>query len=157
MQKSSAISARIDTALKQDAEQVFSALGLTASQAITLFYRQVALQQGIPFDVRLPTGPSKTHAPSASSPQVGFYRSPEREDLLREQQAYEAMHEELWAKYPNQFVAITNGKVVDRDEDENALFQRREEHFPDQVVLIKQITKTPKTTLYTRSPRISKA
>ncbi|MCB0184303.1 MAG: type II toxin-antitoxin system RelB/DinJ family antitoxin, partial [Caldilineaceae bacterium] len=39
---------------------VFQALGLTSSQAITLFYRQVQLQQGLPFAVRLPQkgGPS---------------------------------------------------------------------------------------------------
>ncbi|HRW08860.1 MAG TPA: type II toxin-antitoxin system RelB/DinJ family antitoxin [Caldilineaceae bacterium] len=154
MSKSSAISARIDETLKQDAENVFNALGLTASQAITLFYRQVALHRGIPFDVRLPTVAGPKTEPSISSHQAGFYESPERMQLLQEQQAYEAMHEELWANYPNQFVAITDGKLVDRDEDEVALFERREQNFPNQVVLIKQITETPVTTLHVRSPRI---
>ena len=54
MPKSSVITARIDTSLKQDTEQILQALGLTPSQAITLFYRQVTLHQGLPFPVNLP-------------------------------------------------------------------------------------------------------
>lgn len=49
MAKTSTISARIDPNLKKRAERVFRELGLTASQAITLFYQHVALQQGLPF------------------------------------------------------------------------------------------------------------
>jgi DNA-damage-inducible protein J len=54
MQKTSTISARIDPDLKNRVEQVFRELGLTSSQAITLFYKQVELQQGLPFSVRIP-------------------------------------------------------------------------------------------------------
>lgn len=54
MAKTSAISARIDIELKSEAEEVFQRLGLTSSQAIMLFYRQVVLQKGLPFAVRLP-------------------------------------------------------------------------------------------------------
>jgi len=54
MAKSTAISARINPELKQNVEQIFHELGLSASQAITLFYRQVELQQGLPFEVKLP-------------------------------------------------------------------------------------------------------
>ena len=54
MPKTSTISARIDPATKRHAEQIFDQLGLTASQAITLFYRQVELQRGLPFPVELP-------------------------------------------------------------------------------------------------------
>ena len=43
------ISVRIDSALKENAERIFSALGLTSTQAITLFYQQVEHQQGMPF------------------------------------------------------------------------------------------------------------
>jgi DNA-damage-inducible protein J len=53
--KTSTISARIDPKLKSEAERVFKELGLTSSQAITLFYKQVELQQGLPFNVRIPT------------------------------------------------------------------------------------------------------
>jgi DNA-damage-inducible protein J len=54
MVKTSTISARIDPELKNRAERVFRELGLTSSQAITLFYKQVELQQGLPFIVRIP-------------------------------------------------------------------------------------------------------
>lgn len=54
MAKSSTISARIDPTTKQRAEAIFSKLGLSASQAITLFYKQVELHRGLPFPVELP-------------------------------------------------------------------------------------------------------
>ena len=40
--------------LKREAEELFSELGLSATEAITLFYRQVTLHRGLPFDVRTP-------------------------------------------------------------------------------------------------------
>ncbi len=54
MAKTAVVSARIDPDLKHNAEQVFGELGLTVSQAITLFYRQVDLYRGLPFSVRIP-------------------------------------------------------------------------------------------------------
>ncbi len=54
MAKTSTISARIDPNIKKRAEQVFRELGLSSSQAITLFYKQVELQQGLPFIVKIP-------------------------------------------------------------------------------------------------------
>lgn len=54
MSKTSAISVRIDPDIKEKAESIFQELGLTASQAITLFYKQVELRRGLPFAVELP-------------------------------------------------------------------------------------------------------
>jgi DNA-damage-inducible protein J len=54
MPKTAVISARMDPELKHDAEEVFRDLGLTATQAITLFYKQVELERGLPFAVRVP-------------------------------------------------------------------------------------------------------
>jgi DNA-damage-inducible protein J len=54
MVKTSVISARIDPQLKNSAELIFRELGLTATQAITMFYKQVELQQGLPFTVKIP-------------------------------------------------------------------------------------------------------
>jgi len=54
MPKTAVISARIDPELKHGAEKVFRELGLTATQAITLFYKQVELECGLPFVVRVP-------------------------------------------------------------------------------------------------------
>ena len=54
MNKSAMIRARVDPVLKEEVENVFEQLGLSATQAITLFYQQVRLNQGLPFDVRIP-------------------------------------------------------------------------------------------------------
>ena len=54
MNKTSTVRARIEPDLKNRAEQVFRDLGLTTTQAITLFYRQVELRKGLPFDVVIP-------------------------------------------------------------------------------------------------------
>ena len=60
MSKTSVITTRIDPELKADIEEIFSTLGLTTSQAITLFLNQVALRQGLPFDVAIPTPNQET-------------------------------------------------------------------------------------------------
>ena len=54
MGKTAMISARMEPDLKQSAEEVFEELGMTATQAITLFYKQVELERGLPFLVRIP-------------------------------------------------------------------------------------------------------
>jgi len=48
------IRARVDPDLKEDAENVFGALGLSVTQAITLFYQQVTWYRGLPFELRVP-------------------------------------------------------------------------------------------------------
>ena len=52
--KTEAIRARVEPQLKHEAEAILKALGLSATDAITMFYRQVTLRRGLPFDVRLP-------------------------------------------------------------------------------------------------------
>jgi DNA-damage-inducible protein J len=54
MSKTSTIRARIEPDLKSKAEYIFQQLGLTTTQAITLFYKQVELQKGLPFNVAIP-------------------------------------------------------------------------------------------------------
>jgi DNA-damage-inducible protein J len=54
MAKTAYVNARIDPTLKAKAEQVFHALGMSASTAIAMFYRQVTIRRGMPFDVCIP-------------------------------------------------------------------------------------------------------
>ena len=54
MNKTSTVRARMEPDLKDKAEQVFRKLGLTSTQAITLFYKQVEMRNGLPFDVVIP-------------------------------------------------------------------------------------------------------
>jgi DNA-damage-inducible protein J len=55
MTKTATVRARIKPDLKERAEHVLRELGLNPTQAITLFYRQVELRQGLPFEVVVPT------------------------------------------------------------------------------------------------------
>ncbi|MBN1315074.1 MAG: type II toxin-antitoxin system RelB/DinJ family antitoxin [Anaerolineales bacterium] len=52
--KTDMIRARVDPALKLETEDIFRQLGLSVTEAITLFYQQVRLTRGIPFPIRLP-------------------------------------------------------------------------------------------------------
>jgi DNA-damage-inducible protein J len=52
--KSETIRARVAPKLKHKAEAMFDALGLTPTEAITLFYTQVALRRGLPFEIKIP-------------------------------------------------------------------------------------------------------
>ena len=53
-QKSANLYARIEPDVKEEAENILSALGVPASNAINMFYKQIILHKGIPFDVTLP-------------------------------------------------------------------------------------------------------
>ena len=54
MNKTATIRARIEPDLKDKAEHIFRKLGLTTTQAIRLFYKQVELRDGLPFEVAIP-------------------------------------------------------------------------------------------------------
>ena len=54
MANTTAVYARIDTGLKENAEGILSQLGITPSGAIQMLYSQIVLQRGLPFDLRLP-------------------------------------------------------------------------------------------------------
>ena len=54
MQRTSNVFARVEPEIKEQAEQVLSQLGIPMSNAIGLFLRQIIMQRGIPFDVKLP-------------------------------------------------------------------------------------------------------
>jgi DNA-damage-inducible protein J len=54
MPKSASIHARIEPDLKEAAESILKELGLNATQAITLFYRQIKINRGLPFLLRVP-------------------------------------------------------------------------------------------------------
>lgn len=54
MAKTANLYARIEPNLKEQAEGILSTLGISASNAITIFYKQIVLQKGLPFEVKLP-------------------------------------------------------------------------------------------------------
>ena len=54
MASTSAVYARIDTGLKDDAEGILAQLGISPSGAIQMLYRQIIIHNGLPFDLRIP-------------------------------------------------------------------------------------------------------
>lgn len=53
--KSANLYARIEPEVKEQAESILSALGIPASNAINMFYKQIILQRGLPFEVKMPS------------------------------------------------------------------------------------------------------
>ena len=72
MAKTEMIRARVEPELKYQAEEVFSGLGLSPTEAITLFYRQVTLHHGLPFAVKVPN--AETLAQERDSPNTPTWR-----------------------------------------------------------------------------------
>lgn len=54
MSNSNALYVRMDAQLKDSAEDILKGLGISASSAVQMFYRQIILQRGLPFEVKLP-------------------------------------------------------------------------------------------------------
>jgi len=77
--------------------------------------------------------------------------------MMRNAEAYKAMHKELVKRYLGQYVAICNEKLVDHDPDPVALLRRVRNEYPHQVVLRRKVELTPEREWRIRHPRIEKA
>ena len=53
--KSANLYVRIEPDVKEQAEGILAALGIPASNAINMFYKQIILQRGLPFEVKMPS------------------------------------------------------------------------------------------------------
>ena len=54
MPKTTNLYVRIEPDLKEQAEEILHSLGIPVSSAINMFYRQIVIQRGIPFELKLP-------------------------------------------------------------------------------------------------------
>lgn len=52
--KTAAVHSRIQPDIKEKAENILHRLGLSPTEAIRMFYTQIALRNGLPFDVSIP-------------------------------------------------------------------------------------------------------
>jgi DNA-damage-inducible protein J len=59
MSKTSTLTIRLEPSLKKQTEEILEDLGLTPSQAITLFFKQIRYRRGLPFEVSLPREPNE--------------------------------------------------------------------------------------------------
>lgn len=57
MAKTGTIHVRIDEQVKKEALEIFDVLGISASDAVTMFFRQTALKKGIPFELTATSKP----------------------------------------------------------------------------------------------------
>ncbi len=54
MARTSNVFARVEPEIKEQAENVLNQLGIPMSNAVGMFLRQVIIQRGIPFEIKLP-------------------------------------------------------------------------------------------------------
>lgn len=59
MGKTGYITARVEPKLKARAARVLATVGVTTTDAITMFLRQVVLRNGLPFEVRVPNAETR--------------------------------------------------------------------------------------------------
>ncbi|HAS81424.1 MAG TPA: type II toxin-antitoxin system antitoxin, RelB/DinJ family [Verrucomicrobia bacterium] len=59
MNRSATIRARVEPGLKDDVEKLLHRLGVTTTEAITMFYSQIRLRQGLPFPVEVPNATTR--------------------------------------------------------------------------------------------------
>jgi DNA-damage-inducible protein J len=74
------LNVRMDSTIKQAAEQVFQQLGLSATDAVRMFYHQVAMQNGLPFEVKVIKTPQKS---KTAIIQASVKRHKETLDILK--------------------------------------------------------------------------
>lgn len=158
MTKSVTIRARMDPHLKAEAEAILEALGLSTTQALTIFYQQIRLNKGLPFDLRLPAEPVEP-VRSVPSRQTATPIPVHEQRSLMEQNiaAYRTMHSELVDRYLGQYVAIYAGKLIDQDPDPLLLLERIRRNYPNEVVLRRKVERTPEREIHIRHPRFERA
>ena len=53
MARTTSVYTRVEPEIKEQADKIFATLGIPMTSAINLFLRQVVLQKGIPFEVKI--------------------------------------------------------------------------------------------------------
>ena len=66
--KTQMIHARIEPKLKKSAERIFSEIGMSTTEAIRLFLKQVELHRGLPFSVNIPNAETLAAMREANNP-----------------------------------------------------------------------------------------
>ncbi|MEX0686654.1 MAG: type II toxin-antitoxin system RelB/DinJ family antitoxin [Balneolales bacterium] len=76
--KTTSVRARIEPGLKKETEEILEELGLSTTEAIRIFFKQVKLQKGLPFALRIPNEETdKTIREANARKKLKKARSPE--------------------------------------------------------------------------------
>ena len=81
MGKSAYITARIEPKLKAQASRVLAKVGVSTTDAITMFLRQVVLHDGLPFDVRVPNSETRKAIEELEAGGGQIFHGPHKENL----------------------------------------------------------------------------
>jgi DNA-damage-inducible protein J len=54
MARTAMVNARTERELKKEVEEILQSLGISTTEAINIFFRQVKLRRGLPFPVEIP-------------------------------------------------------------------------------------------------------
>ena len=82
MTKTETIRARVEPKLKAEAEGILESLGMNPSDAIRVFYKQVVLRKGLPFEVLIPNAQTR-RAMEDVNRRRGLNRYKDAKDLAR--------------------------------------------------------------------------
>lgn len=82
-----------------------------------------------------------------------YLRQQAEAKIAREEEHYRAQHTELLERYSGRYIAMHEGRVIDTDSDELALYLRIRQRFPLIGILIKKVTEEPEEIWMIRSPR----
>ena len=76
--KTAKINARMEPELKEQAERILDELGISTTDAIRLYFKQIVHRRGIPFDIRIPNPETKAAMEDARAERdLTAYSSPE--------------------------------------------------------------------------------
>lgn len=70
MEKNTTMNLRVNSAIKQQAEDVLKQLGIPMATAIDMYLRQISLTGGIPFAVSLPKAPASINADAMTAAEL---------------------------------------------------------------------------------------
>ena len=76
MNRTATVRARIEPRLKADVDKLLHRLGISTTEAITIFYNQIRLRQGVPFPVEVPNASTrKTFEATDRGEELHSYKS----------------------------------------------------------------------------------
>ena len=82
MAKPAMINARTEKELKEEVEVILKDLGLSTTEAINIFFRQVKMRKGLPFAIEIPNAETlKTFRDSEAG--KGLVESKDADDMFR--------------------------------------------------------------------------
>ena len=83
MAKTATVHIRVEPEIKLQVDNILNELGISTSEAINMFFRQVIRYKGIPLDLRIPTSETVVAIKEAEQ-QVNLYKCDDFNQLLKE-------------------------------------------------------------------------